>query len=129
MMRFTRRYLFSGLVAALGITALRPVWARIGVGGMAGGDRGAAFATLFSDPDAAREIGARFLANAQDHHETVRAFASMTLAESQLTGGPLAMIVRHRIMDDFARGQVVVQDGWVLSRSELCACATLVVES
>jgi len=126
-LKVERRTILAGLVATVAAILL-------GRGRVPKAVRGAepssdallpALAVLFSDPWGARAIGRRYLAR-----YPAEADADL-LKESLFSGlndtGPAGLRVRlaERRRQEFAAGQTVILDGWILARSELRACALL----
>ncbi|MBL8537174.1 MAG: hypothetical protein JNM59_07190 [Hyphomonadaceae bacterium] len=76
-------------------------------------------------------IGARYLATAAGAAEKQRLSA---LAECLLAHGPVTLNAATASLsaaapEDFAKGEVVLCDGWVLARNEARACALLTLAS
>lgn len=96
-------------------------------GAAAAGLRGShaeAVAALFRHRRSAAAIGRRYLAAVPTEADLDRLLAG--LGEAGAGGqSDLAQRLRARISQDFARGDTVQLEGWVLARSECRACAVV----
>jgi hypothetical protein len=114
----TRRIFFQ--YAAAGVAALGlPVRS-----GAAADDLG----PLFADRRAAAAIGRAYLQAHADATPSVRAHVTAAL-QSGDPDLPLRTRFRQRVGQDFADGNVVTIDGWMLSRTEAQACAVVCLEA
>ena len=79
---------------------------------------------IFRHPDSAIVIGRRYLSRYPDEGPPEALAADLLRASG---GGPAAARtdLRARVRQDFARGDTVLLDGWVLARSECHACAAV----
>lgn len=84
----------------------------------------AGLALAFKHRESAIAIGRRYLSRYPDD---VRPAALAQDLRRDGTGDPAAarLALRARVRDDFARGDTVLLDGWVLAHSECQACAAL----
>jgi hypothetical protein len=117
MRRTLLRFLCGGTVLALGMGA-RPV------SGEAGND------AMPSDAAAAFErVGQRYLASAPAERD--RAALAKQLGMAGITADVLAHVhaLEQAVRRDFERGDVLVLDAWILSRTELRAAALLAITS
>ncbi len=113
--------LVPGLLPVLGTWDLRPQEAL-----------GARLVALFRHTSAAGEVGRAYLA--QSPHETdaesiLAAVAGRASPGSALSaqwrsasGGELLALIQQQIAEDFAREDVAIVEGWVLSRTEGRLC-------
>ncbi len=129
-MKLTRRLLLAAGVAAL-LAALKPgrllARHRSRAGGAARTPTGDQLAAAFTDLDAPREVGRRYLRAdpLEASPERVQAF----LDEFSDLGSPEALrqdLARLRDRD-FRVQDIVFIDGWVLARSEARLCALTVL--
>lgn len=81
-------------------------------------------ADLVTDPDAAREIGWRYLTQYADALERFDNVVQIASREHH-TVEDLLRDLNAQKKRDFLRGQTVVLDGWVLSRTEVGVCVLL----
>ncbi len=132
LVRVSRRRVNAALAAlgtfTLGPDSLGPDSLGSGLAGEARGEAACLQACL-SDPDGARALGERYLAAFPDEAAALAPLA----AEVRRVGadGPavLRRAVGRRIRADFAAGETVVLDGWVMARTEgriaaLAACGS-----
>jgi hypothetical protein len=81
-------------------------------------------AELFTDLEAAAAVGAAYLRTLEGDDPLARLLAGAGV-EPQ---APLKVRVaqfHERRRQDFLKGETVLIDGWILARSELCACGLL----
>lgn len=78
---------------------------------------------LFADPDAARQVGAEYLAGFPD--VACGALERISLAVSGSARVSLRSWLNRQKQTDFASGRSVIIDGWVLARCEADLCAVL----
>lgn len=83
-------------------------------------------AAILASPRAARRIGRRYLAIAPGEADPVRLAATLPALRDPVAQRRALDAARRR---DFAAGDTVILDGWILARSEarLCALAALTV--
>lgn len=90
-----------------------------------GAARAAVPATLFKDPEGAAAVGRRYLALYPEDADADR--LTSILFDRAVPPGASADALRatlsRRRQRDFAEGETVVVDGWLLARSEARACA------
>jgi hypothetical protein len=77
---------------------------------------------LFDEPDQARQIGSRFLALFPEQSDPLQLFAAAGL-DPQWPVDRMRRTLTARRARDFETSATVVIDGWLLSRSAVCACA------
>jgi len=78
---------------------------------------------LFADPNAARQVGAEYLARFPD--VACGALERISLAVAGRTPASLRSWLNRQRQTDFAGGRSVIVDGWVLARCEADICAVL----
>jgi hypothetical protein len=85
---------------------------------------GAGLALAFRHRDSAIAVGRRYLDRYPDDSQPAVLARGLQRAA---TGDPAAAraALRTQVRQDFARGDTVLLDGWVLARSECRACAAL----
>jgi hypothetical protein len=104
-------------MVALGAVAVTPAllpWWRNGLHDLA---------ALFRHPESARRVGEHLLA--RDTAPFVRSVALESGLDLPAMDGRMARLsaLRQQAMQDYAAGDVVLVDGWVLSRTEAQLCA------
>ncbi len=108
----------AAVTAACVLSAPRALWP------IAEPAPGAGLALAFKHRQSAIAIGRRYLSRFPD--DAMPGVLARGLGPAG-TGDPAAAraALRARVRDDFARGDTVLLDGWVLARSECHACAAL----
>lgn len=84
---------------------------------------------LWTNRDSARRVGERYLAQAPEEADPARLAADLFggVAVDGASPRRLRRHIDHRRARDFAQGDTVIVDGWVMARTEarLCALAAL----
>lgn len=115
-----RRPLLAAAAAGAAMLATNPAPA-------AAGSRRGALAALVGDPAAAAPLVRAYLGLVPDAPDRLRALAGRLAASGVGDAGKLEAWLAAARRDDFAAGDVLVLEGWVLARSEaeLLALAAL----
>ncbi len=79
--------------------------------------------SLFSDLEAPRVVGGRYLALYPTEADRAALRASLIDSAWMLDQNSLRAWLVHRCTQDFRDGNTVIVDGWVLARTEARACA------
>ena len=121
-----RTLLVSAISAAFSLWLSRPSVAALGARrarGTVKTDTERCLIGLFSDQDAPRAVGRRYLE--MYFHEGDRAWLLKALIGAARPQSPEALRTElaSRRRHDFWEGNIVIVDGWVLSRTEARACA------
>jgi hypothetical protein len=115
MMQDRRRFCRTALgIVALGAVASTPALLR-------GRDSLHDLATLFRHPESARRIGEHLLARGAAPLDMAAPLRFDSTAGGDREARRSAL--RQQAMQDYAAGNVVLVDGWVLSRTEAQLCA------
>lgn len=127
-----RKFLLSSLLMMLGFSAISPVSSRslfrLGVpstGSCSATDSLRELRALFSNPEHAKAIGKAYLSSPRVAHcwDTLARGAGLDLRSPHIS---MKEHIRDRSGKDFARGETVIVNGWVLSKTEASACALLI---
>ncbi|MHA1563675.1 MAG: hypothetical protein ACTSX7_00060 [Alphaproteobacteria bacterium] len=98
--------------AAVAASALLPTLAGAGAG-----------PELFASPSAARAVGRRYLALYPEERDVATLQEALFSGQARIGGTALRQHVATLCRRDFAAGDTVIVDGWILARSEARACA------
>jgi hypothetical protein len=79
---------------------------------------------IFRDTDAAVNVGEAYLRNHPDNNILAHLLSGIGL-DPQKSAVLSPADFHHRRQNDFEQGRTVLFNGWVMARSELCACALL----
>lgn len=126
-----REFLLSSILTTLGFSVISPVssrsLSRLGApstGSCSATDSLRELRALFSNPEHAKAIGKAYLSTPNTAHcrDTLARAAGLDLRSPHI---PMREHIRDRSGKDFARGETVIVNGWVLSKTEASACALL----
>lgn len=102
--------------------AARALWRPTTAGGR--GDWTRRLVASVREPESAAWVGRRYLASAPEEADAARLAAALSAGLApDLDGAALRRALAAGRRRDFAQREIVVLDGWVLSRSELRLCA------
>ena len=121
-----RSFLVSAIVVALLPWLAKPSFAACGPRGPRGAARTKAercLVSLFSDLDAPRAVGGRYLALYPAEADRAALRAGLIDSAWTLDRKALRAWLVRRCTQDFRNGNTVIVDGWVLARTEARACA------
>lgn len=127
-----RRRLILGIAAlaslAAGRIGLNFVGTRQTAESQDGADAVRRLTSLFSDRNAAKEVGRRYLVLESNEADIAVLLAALPANEPDINMRTLRAAIQRRRERDFREGNVVLIDGWVMARTEarLCALAALV---